>query len=331
MITLQEAKVGMAEKVEQQVIDTFRRESMLLDKLVFDDAVTPTGSGSTLTYGYLRLKTPATAGFREIGSEYTPQEAKKEKHSVDLKIFGGAFEVDRVIANTSSQDDEVSMQMEQKIKAASNLFHYTVINGDSTADAKTFDGLDKALVGTSTEVNSGAVIDLSNTTAMDDNYKACLDLLDAFLSELHGKQSFLMGNSKLITKLRGVARRAGYLTKSEDAFGNAVEGYNNIPFLDLGYYTKIDNNTPVEVPVVPILQREIGESGAVTGLTDLYAPIISMTDFHGVTVTGDNIINTYLPDFKQPGAVKKGEVEMIAAIALKNTRGAGVLRNLKVQ
>ena len=33
MITLQEAKVGMADKVDQKVVDTFRRSSLLLDKL----------------------------------------------------------------------------------------------------------------------------------------------------------------------------------------------------------------------------------------------------------------------------------------------------------
>jgi hypothetical protein len=32
-----------------------------------------------------------------------------------------------------------------------------------------------------------------------------------------------------------------------------------------------------------------------------------------------------------PGAVKKGEVEMVAAIAIKATKSAGVLRKIKVQ
>lgn len=334
MITLADAKKGMTEKVDQQVVDTFRRESPLLDALVFDDAVTPTGGGSTLTYGYLRTKTPAVAGFREIGKEYTPQEAKKEKHTVELKVFGGSYEIDRVIATTSGQSDEVAYQTEEKVKAARNLFHYTIINGDSTTDTKTFDGLDKALVGTSTEINKESHIDLSTSDAMDSNYKLFLDMLDAFLSELHGRPSFLMGNNKMITKLQGIARRAGYLTQTEDAFGKKVPSYNGIPLLDLGFYTKVGESSIEEVPAVAIQQRSFGSGDSattVTGLTDLYAPVIGLSDFHGVTVTGNNIINTYLPDFKQPGAVKKGEVEMIAAIALKNTRGAGVLRNIKVK
>lgn len=40
-ITLAEAKVGMADKVDQQVIDMFRRSSLLLDRLTFDNSISP--------------------------------------------------------------------------------------------------------------------------------------------------------------------------------------------------------------------------------------------------------------------------------------------------
>ena len=53
-ITLAQAKVGMADKVAQQVIDEFRRGSLLLDAMTFDNAVSPGTGGSTLTYGYVR-------------------------------------------------------------------------------------------------------------------------------------------------------------------------------------------------------------------------------------------------------------------------------------
>ena len=325
-ITLEQAKVGMADKVDQQVIDEFRRNSLLLDRMLFDDAVSPGTGGSTLAYGYVRLKTPARAQFRNINEEYIPQEADREEHIARLKIFGGSFEIDRVIAETSGAVDEVQFQLQEKIKAASNLFHYTVINGDSAVDSKAFDGLDKALVGSSTEVNTENYIDLSSTNALDENYLGFMDLLDDFLSELDGRPTFLLGNSKLMTKIKAVARRAGYLTPSEDAFGRPVDTYDGIPLIDLGYY--VDENG-LTIPTVKIEEREIGEN-TISGLTDLYAVRLGLDGFHGATVTGNRIIRTYLPDFTQPGAVKKGEVEMIAAVVLKATRAAGVLRNIKV-
>ncbi|MEK5272558.1 major capsid protein [Aeribacillus sp. FSL K6-8394] len=323
-ITLAQAKVGMADKIDQMVVDEFRRASFLLDQLTFDNAVSPGTGGSTLTYGYTRLKTPSTAGFRNINEEYAANEADRENIFVNLKIFGGAFEIDRVIQDTSGQIDEMNFQLQQKIIGASNLFHYTVINGDSAVDSKAFDGLDKALTGSSTELNTDAVIDLSTESALETNKFAFLDQLDNFLAELDGRPTMLMGNSKLITKIKSIARRAGYKTSSEDAFGRKIDGYDGIPLVDLGYFY----NGTTTVPVVPIETRTVGTEQ--TGLTDLYAVSLGLDGFHGVSPTGNSVIRTYLPDFNAPGAVKKGEVEMVAAVALKATRKAGVLRNIKV-
>jgi hypothetical protein len=324
-ITLQQAKVGMADHIDQQVIDEFRRSSFLLDALTFDNAVSPGTGGSTLTYGYTRLKTPSTAGFREINNEYTANEADRENLYVNLKIFGGAFQIDRVIQDTSGQINEMNFQLQQKILGARNLFHHTVINGDSAVDSKAFDGLDKALAGSNTELNTEAIIDLSDETGLNSNKFKLLDELDNFLAELDGRPAMLMGNGKLITKIKSVARRAGYLTNTEDGFGRTVNGYDNIPLVDLGHFY----NGTGTVPVVPIEGRTVGT--AQTGLTDLYAVSLGMDGFHGVSPTGNGVIKTFLPDFNAPGAVKSGEVEMVAAVALKATRKAGVLRNLKIQ
>ena len=158
MITLEEAKVGMADKVDQAVIDEFRRGSLLLDRLIFDNAVSPGTAGSTLTYGYMKLETPSTAGFRKLNEEYKGSEAKRKKASADLKIFGGEFSLDRVIINTSGAVDELDFQMQEKIKAAINLFHYAVINGNSTTNEDEFDGLNVLVKGSSTEYTPATFI-----------------------------------------------------------------------------------------------------------------------------------------------------------------------------
>lgn len=324
-ITLAQAKVGMADKVDQFIVDEFRRSSFLLDQLTFDNAVSPGTGGSTLTYGYQRLKTPSTAQFRELNTEYGANEADREDIYVKLKIFGGAFEVDRVIQDTSGQINEMNFQLEQKIKGAANLFHNTVINGDSAVDSKAFDGLNVALTGSNTEVNTDSIIDLSDNAGLETNKFAFLDDLDNFLSELDGRPTALFGNTKLINKIKSLARRAGYKTSSEDAFGRKIDGYDGIPLIDLGYFY----NGTATTPIVGIENRTVGT--AQTGLTDLYAVSFGLDGFHGVSPTGNSVIRTFLPDFNAPGAVKKGEVEMVAAVALKATRKAGVLRNIKVQ
>ena len=325
-ITLEEASVGRADKVSQEVIDTLRRGSMFMDNLIFDDAVTPGTGGSTLTYGYVQLQTPSTAAGRAINSEYTANEAKKVKKTADLKIFGGAAEVDRVIQQAS--EAEISFQLEQKTIATKNYFQYTCINGSKTDKAVDFDGLTTMLKGTSTEYNTGSdkvILDLSTSANLDTNYKSMLDMLNEFLSGIDGKPTMFLGNSKVIAKLKSVAYRAGYLTKTEDAFGKTAQGYDDIVFYDMGNYYDGKSTTPC----VPIYQTGSGSS-IVTGLTDLYAVQLGLDAFHGASISGSSIINAYLPDLKAPGAVKKAEVEMVAAAVLKNTTKCGVFRNIKV-
>lgn len=79
----------------------------------------------------LSSRPPAGADFRDINTDYTETVADRETKSVDLKIFGGTFKIDRVLANTANgQINEVQFQLEEHIKATTNLFHYTAINGD---------------------------------------------------------------------------------------------------------------------------------------------------------------------------------------------------------
>lgn len=51
---------------------------------------------------------------------------------------------------------------------------------------------------------------------------------------------------------------------------------------------------------------------------------------HGVSPDGNKLADVYLPNLKAPGAVKKGEVEMVTAVAIKHSRSAGVLRKIKI-
>lgn len=321
-ITLAEAKVGMADKVDQQVIDEFRRASLLLDMLTFDDAVSPGTGGSTLTYGYQRVKTPSTVAVRELNKEYTPNEAKREKATADLKIFGGSYQIDRVIAETSGAVNEVEFQMREKIKAAANYFHMLAINGTSNGSGtgyvvNTFDGLKKILTGSDTEYTVKDV-DISTSALLDANYNAYLDALDTFISRLAEKPDILMMNTEMLTKTRSAARRAGYYDRSKDDFGRAVETYNGIKLLDTGEYY---NGSTTE-HVVPI---------ETDGSTAIYGIKLGLNAFHGVSPKGDKIISQHLPDFSQAGAVKEGDVEMVAATVLKNSRMAGVLKGLKIK
>ena len=319
-ITLAEAKVGMANHVDQMIVDEFRRSSLLLDRLVFDNAISPGTGGSTLTYGYIQLKTPSTAAIRAINSEYTAGEAKREEKTAKAVIMGGSFEVDRVLQNTSGAVDELAFQAQQKIKATSNYFHNLVINGTSAASGagfvtSTFDGLRKLLTGTSNALTTD--IDLSSAAKLDSNSNAFIDQLDQLVHAIDGETSMLLMNDDMLLRVRAAARRAGYYERTKDDFGRVVETFAGIPLMDAGKYYNGTNSVDV-----------IGTSAATqsaNGTTSIYAVSIGLDGFHGISPTGNSVISSYMPDMTAPGAVKKGEVELVAGVVLKNTLKAAVL------
>lgn len=315
-ITLEEAKKNVQDDLQMGVIDEFQKSNWILEHIPFDDAVSPTGGGATPSYSYTRLKTQPTAAFREINKEYTPAEVTKERHTVEIKVFGGSYEIDRVIANMGGIISEVELQQSQKIKAAQALFNDTFINGDSGTDSKAFDGLEKALAGSSTEYNKDGVIDLSTSELITQNYQYFLDMLDEFLGGLDGTPSCIMGNTKLIAKLRACARRASMYQVTKDNWGNQVESYGGIPFVDM--------------KAKPGTNDDVVKTG-VDGKTSLYVARLAMDGLHAVSFAGTAPVQTWLPDFNTAGAVKKGEVEMNAALALKASKAAGVFRNIKVK
>lgn len=329
-MTLAEMKVGMSDKVSQQIVDIFLRESEILQLLPFDNCVSPQG-GSTLTYSYIQKKLPSVAAFRALNAEYTANQATVEKKSADLKIFGGKFQIDRVLKQAEGPWNNMAYQIREKVLAAISLFHYTMINGDATTRNTEFDGLDKMLAGTSTEYNTGASIDISTMTQLKANADQLYEQIQLLIKNTSADA--LLMNSAMITKVQTMARILGYKTESEEAFGRKVTSMDGVRFMDLGkHYTVASTTVTGNDCVNAGISRTIaGGSTTTTGLTDIYAVKFDVNDgFHAASLTGNSAIRQYLPDFNAPGAVKDGEVEMVAATVLKNTAHAGVLRNIKI-
>lgn len=338
VVTLAQAALNTQDDLDRNVIDEFRKSSVILDTLVWHDAVNPMGGGSTLTYGYHRVLAQRAAAFRAINAEYVPTEATKQRFDTDLKPLGGSFQIDRVLGQIA-RGSEVTFQMQQLIKATNTKFADELINGDTAVDANGFDGLDKALTGSTTEL----IPDESGTgyadwTDLDTAGKSsqALDLFDEFLGLLDGAPTLVLGNARALAKLRAIGRRANmYVTAPveglRDAFGNPIERqrFGNVTITDPG--DKAGSTTPI----IPVETRDAdgaGAGGNITGLTDIYAVRIGMDGFHGISVSGQPLVRTWLPDFDRAGAVKTGEVEMgPVGVALKATRAAAVLRNVKVQ
>ncbi len=331
-ITLAQAQVNTQSDVDYTVIDNFRRSSWLMDQIVFDDTVTPGTGGGSLSYAYTRLVTAAPAAFRAFNSEYTPGQATRQRYSVDLKPMGGAFSVDRVFANLGqAQTNETTFQLQQMLNSIVVRFQQEVVLGDTAVDANGFDGLDKILTGTSTELTTA-----TNWTPATINTQALamaeLDKLDEWLSRIVASRTgsgdllaagalppgmkAILGNTKSITRLCALARWAGIYTETKDDLGRKVKMYGDWFLVDIG------DRADGSAPIIPITSNA----------TAIYAVTFGLDGFHGTSVANAPLMLTNLPDFSTAGAVKSGEAELgPVAVVLKNTKAAGVYRNITVQ
>lgn len=313
-VTLAQAQKLTKDKLYAKVIDEFRKDG-LLDLMLFDDCVSLNG-GSTLNYVYQRIKTLPQAGFRAINSEYESQEVDTQDYTAKLKVFGGKFSIDRVIQdNVKGITDQLTLQLKQKIQATKALFSDTFINGDSATNALAFDGLDKAVTGSTTELTPNTIIDLSTTSALDSNYRAFLDLLRKVKARMDADADVMLVNREMFAIFQSICDRASSFQQTKNELGTEVVKWGNTTIVKLGDKPGTSN---------PIIATDN------SGLTSVYFARIAEDGVHAVTPQGSNIIKTYLPNFKEPGAVKDGEVEMVACMALKATRAAGVLRNIRI-
>lgn len=315
--TLDDAKKLSQSKLTNHVIDEFRK-SPLMDAMVFDDCVKPQG-GDSLTYVYNRVSTWPTAEGRDINTEYqTKDVAKTDQVTVNLKIFGGAFDLDRVLINHEKQviTNQLTFQMDQKIKAVRALFNDWFINGDSTSNTKSFDGLDKAIKGTATDYTPSAILDMSSAEAIEQNWKTFLYYIRQVRKLMDGAPTLMAVNDDMFAAIQTVADYSAQFTATKTDLGSEIVKYGTTTIMAMG-----DK---------PGKASQIIETSEADGTSPIYFARLGLDGVHAVTPDGQKAPKTYLPNLSLPGAVKTGEVEMIAAMAVKATKSAAVLRGIKV-
>lgn len=313
-ITLGQVKALTTDKVYSEVISN-AMEDTLLGRMVFDNCVSSTGG--SLTYSYVRTLTRGSVGFRPLNGAYTPDETTVDRVSTDLKIFGGSFEIDRVIAKTANGIvNHVKMQLDNKTKSLKTSFSDSFINGDIGMDVNSFDGIDKVVTGSVTHRNAVA-IDLSDMATIKEQSKLFLRELDLMIADMAKTPDMLLMNKKMFAMMKTVARETNLISINADEFGKPIIKYAGIELVELG-----DKETTTGVKPIISIQD---------GRTCIYAVCIGLDDVHGVTPTGDSLIEVYLPKFDNAGEVQKGGVEMVSAIVVKNSRSVGKLDNIKIQ
>lgn len=315
MITLKEAKELTNDKLTQEVIDEFRQDP-ILNMLEFDDTVT--SNGETMTYSYNRITTQPTAGTRPINGEYTSQETKTQRQSTDLKIMGGSYKLDRALVKGEKQVvDQVDFQSKQKAKATRAEFANLFINGDIATNPDEFDGLKVIVANKSTDYVPTEAIDLSDSDKIDANYKKFLYVLRKMNEKLAKAPDAYLMNGDMYAVFQSIADRVANIKYTKDELGNEVLKYGPTQLVKMG-----DK---------PGTTESIISTDETTGETEMYAVCLDRENVHGISLSGSPLVEQHLPDFSTAGAVKEGDVEMIAAVVTKTTKSVGRISKIKIQ
>jgi hypothetical protein len=296
MITLQQMAENANDKLVEGFINELVTDSYLLSALTFDDCLDSNGE-SDLVYAYKRVITPATAQLRALNTENTTySEPTIKRVTTSPTIINSQFKIDRVTADAAPS--LLTLRLQEAKNAIIRKFSDLTINGDKVNDESLeFDGLSKILTDSSTEVQGE--VDVSTAAAIKANSFDFAAQMDDLLSLLSGDPGVLLVGRKGANLLAQVGRALGIYQLVETSAGRRISTWDGIPIQKL--------------------------NDGVIADQDIYAVRFGLDEFHGVTLkTAAIVVNP--PKFDEAGAIKAGDAEMVAGVALKTTKSAGVLR-----
>jgi len=219
---LEAAKLNSGDIKRSAVIEMFAANSDLLRVLPWEDI--PGGSLSYNQEGAL----PGVA-FRGFNEGYSESTGVINPATEVLRIAGGDVDVDKALIKTRGEGIRAS-QENMKIKALSLHLAGKIINGDSeTSNGREFDGLRKRVTG-------GQLIP-ANLSTPNASAPLSLEALDAAIDAVDGATHIIMSKD-MRRKLTSAERNinvAGYITYSQDEFGQRFARYNDLPILIADY------------------------------------------------------------------------------------------------
>ena len=211
-LTLTEAAKLSEDVLRAGIIETIIKDSPVLQVLPFIDIV-----GNSLKYNQENAL-PSVA-FYAVGDTWAESTPIFTQKTANLSIMGGDADVDHYLQQTRSNFNDIQQEVVKlKAKAMRHKFEDTFINGDTTADANAFDGMDK-LCPDSQKVSMG-----------DNGGMLTLGKLDELIDKvLGGKPDLLLMSKRSRRKLKALMMAAGIVEISQDQFGNTVQLYNGVP------------------------------------------------------------------------------------------------------
>jgi len=197
------------------VIETIVKDSQILTFLPFMEV-----TGTAVTYN--REATMPAASFYVPGDTWIEAVPTWTQVQTALTILGGDADVDNFLQATYADTNDIEAEIiANRAKAVAHKFSDTFLSGDTTVDAKSFNGVRKLVAAGQTiapGANGGAIT---------------LPLLDQLIDLVKpGKPELLLMAKRTRRALKQVRRTAGPVIETTvSQFGQQVETYDGIPLI----------------------------------------------------------------------------------------------------
>lgn len=201
------------------VIEIILTESQLLQYLPFIDIV-----GNGLTYN--RENALPTAGFYAPNDTWVESTPTFTQHTATLAIMGGDADVDEFLRQTRSNIQNLkAIVTELKSKAIARTFEENAVYGDTTVNAKAFNGFHKLVSSNTTQ----AVHAASNASAQAGSIRKLKALTRMVMP---GGPQYLMMNRTTLDNLSDYAERnESPIRFVKGDFGKPIATFKGIPII----------------------------------------------------------------------------------------------------
>lgn len=300
-VTLAQAAATESNDLRRGVIELFRQESVVFDRIGLEDIV-----GSSYSYN-VDGALPGT-GFRTVNEAWVESTGVINQRNENLVILGGDADVDRFIERTKGGTigSHRAYQIKQKVKSAQSTYVDAFFNGDVNVNPKGFDGLRKRLIG-------DQVID-SKTEATNGDFLSELD--DLFARVDGGMPDVVYANQKQIAKLKTLGRKSGgaeYI--NSEITGKREFTWNGVPFVDPGAHWQGREILPI-----------------VDGVGDFYAVKFATGENDpGVLGITNGGVQVYDLGELQEKPAYRVRIEFYTGLAVQGGKAAARLRGVKTE
>lgn len=252
-------------------------------------------------YVYLQEGQLSGVAFRGVNESYSTSTGIINPQTERLRIVGGDLDVDKALLKTHGPQIR-SQQERMKVKALSLYIGSALINGDSEADPRQFDGLRKRI--------AGSQLFAAGETAGGNPLS--LQVLDTAIDNVENATHLIM-SKKMRNLLTAAARNpnvGGYITWDKNEFGERVAFYNDLPILVTAYDN--DGNLVID------FNEACPGGGSATG-TSIY--VVKIGD-EGVIGIQNGVMEVDDLGQLQSQPVMRTRIEWLVSLAVMSGRAA---------